>query len=76
MVHGLDESALIVARSELDSLRDELYVLACAVQDVDRDLATATTVGDYREAVRWLLDAARPLVDDDGRFTPSMAPKR
>lgn len=66
--HGLDESALIVARRELDNLRDELYVLSCAVQDVERDLADAPTANDFRDAVRWLLDAARPLVATGSHF--------
>src|SRR5689334_2862906 len=35
----LSETDLVVARSELDALRDDLYVLACAVDDVRRDLA-------------------------------------
>ena len=34
----LNENELVVARSELDALHDELYVLACAVDDVERDL--------------------------------------
>ena len=66
--HGLDESALIVARGELDRLRDELYVLACAVEDVERDLAGEPEADDYRDAVRWLLDAARPLIGGADRF--------
>ena len=35
----LGDHELIVARDALDALRDELYVLACAVEDVERDLA-------------------------------------
>jgi hypothetical protein len=57
----LDEDQLIVARAALDSLRDDLYVLACAVEDVDRDLADASTERDVRDALAWLLEAARPL---------------
>lgn len=65
--HGLDESELVVARAELDRLRDGLYVLACAVADVDRDLATVARPGvqDYRDALTWLLEAARPLAAED-----------
>jgi hypothetical protein len=61
---GADE--LIVARAELDGLRDDLYVLACAVEDVERDLASSkgrATIADLREHLDWLLDAARPLRD-------------
>jgi hypothetical protein len=37
----LNENELIVTKAELDQLHDELYVLACAVDDVERDLAAA-----------------------------------
>ena len=61
----LSENELVVARSELDALHDELYVLACAVEDVERDLAGARTPskGELADALAWLLDAARPLRD-------------
>lgn len=52
-----------MARAELDQLRDALYVLEAAVEDVDRDLAAAD--GDPEEmqrALDWLLQAARPLL--------------
>jgi hypothetical protein len=58
---GLSEAELIVTREALDDLRDRLYVLEAAVEDVDRDLAGATTKQDLRDAVDWLLAAARPL---------------
>ena len=52
-----------MTRAELDELRDALYVVEAAVEDVDRDLATA---GDDPEEVRraldWLLQAVRPLL--------------
>jgi hypothetical protein len=60
----LNEHELIVATAELDQLHDELYVLACAVTDAERDLAAAgpgVTAGEVREILDWLLDAARPL---------------
>jgi hypothetical protein len=60
---GLSEDELVVTRRELDELRDALYVVEAAVEDVDRDLADA---GDEPEEVRralaWLLDAVRPLL--------------
>jgi hypothetical protein len=59
--HGLDETDLIVARAALESLRDRLYVLEAAVEDVDRDLAGAEGPDDVRRALEWLLEAARPL---------------
>ncbi len=59
----LNENELVIARSELDALHDELYVLACAVEDVERDLAasTAPTTRELSDALAWLLEAARPL---------------
>ncbi len=62
----LNESELIVAKDELDRLHDELYVLACAVNDADRDLAEAgakPSVRELRDIINWLLEAARPLRD-------------
>ena len=61
----LSENELVVARSRLDALHDELYVLACAVEDVERDLAggRAPSKGELTDALAWLLDAARPLRD-------------
>ena len=60
---GLGDAHLVVARSELDALHDRLYELEAAIEDVDRDLAAATPPGerDYREALDWILAAARPL---------------
>ena len=42
---------------------DGLYELEAAIEDVDRDLAAADpeAVDDYREALDWLLQTARPL---------------
>ena len=62
----LSEGELVVAKSSLDELHDELYVLACAVDDVERDLAAAgesPKPAEVRQALDWLLDAARPLRD-------------
>lgn len=61
----LSEDELVVARAELDALHDDLYVLACAVDDVERDLRDVRRPGvrELRDALDWLLDAARPLRD-------------
>jgi endogenous inhibitor of DNA gyrase (YacG/DUF329 family) len=62
----LSEGELIIARAELDALHDDLYVLACAVDDADRDLAAAgakPSVRELSEILGWVLDAARPLRD-------------
>jgi hypothetical protein len=66
----LSENELIITKSELDTLHDELYVLACAVNDTERDLAAAgpkATPHELREIVEWLLEAATPLRDRELR---------
>ncbi len=60
--HGLDEADLILARSVIDQLRDDVYVLQCAIEDVDRDLSCTDSPQDVRDALNWVLEAARPLV--------------
>lgn len=62
----LSEHELIVAKDELDALHDELYVLACAVEDAEKDLqAAGRAIGaaELRELLEWVLVAARPLRD-------------
>jgi hypothetical protein len=59
---GLSETELIVARHALDELRDRVYVLEAAVEDVERDLGEAPAEQEVRDALDWLLQAARPLV--------------
>lgn len=61
----LSENELVVAREELDALHDELYVLACAVDDVERDLGAhrRPTATELSDALEWLLAAAKPLRD-------------
>ena len=62
----LSDGELVIARAELDSLHDDLYVLACAVDDADRDLHAAgqrATTAELRDILDWLLEAARPLRD-------------
>lgn len=58
---GIGESELVITRTALDELRDRLYMLEAAVEDVDRDLAEADGAEDLRRALDWLLAAARPL---------------
>ena len=60
----ISDGELVVARRELDELHDELYVLACAVDDTERDLAdvgSQPTPAELGEILAWLLDAAKPL---------------
>jgi hypothetical protein len=58
---GISEAELIITREALDDLQDRLYVLEAAVEDVDRDLEAAGGEQDLRDALTWLLAAARPL---------------
>jgi len=60
---GLTEGELVVARAQLDDLADRLYVLEAAIEDVERDLEQSKAVADYEQAVTWLLQAARPLLE-------------
>ena len=65
-VAQLGDGELIITKAELDGLHDELFVLACAVDDAQRDLAEAgrtATSRALREIVDALLDAARPIRD-------------
>jgi len=64
---GLDEKEIILTRAELEQLRDRLWVLACAVEDVEGDLARAEDPAEVRAALDWLLEAARPLRADAER---------
>jgi hypothetical protein len=60
----LGEGELVLARRQLDELRDGLYVLQCAVDDVDRDLADRASPSrqELQEALAWLLEAARGVI--------------
>ena len=64
---GLAETDIVLARQELSRLDDMLYVLACAVEDVDGDLAGEHDDEDVRRALAWLMDAARPLAERSRR---------
>lgn len=55
-----------MATAELDALHDELYVLACAVDDARRDLEASgarASARELREILDWVLQAATPLRD-------------
>lgn len=63
---ALSDSELVVARESLDQLHDDLYILACAVDDTRADLDTLGDRADATELLRilaWLLEAAAPLRD-------------
>src|SRR6185436_14411269 len=46
---GLGEDELVLARTELEALRDRLYVLECAIGDVERDLAAGLDPSELRD---------------------------
>ncbi len=63
---ALSDGELVIAREELDRLHDDLYVLACAVDDAERDVAALgarPTAREVRDILDWLLAAAKPLRD-------------
>jgi hypothetical protein len=62
---NLSEQELVITRTELDDLRDRIYVLACAIEDVQDDVRPDVdpTTRDYRSALEWILEAARPVVE-------------
>lgn len=59
---GLAESDLIVARRAMEGLDDLLFVLGCAITDVDGDVALDSSPEQLRRSLDWLLEAARPLL--------------
>ena len=58
---GLDEDELIITRTELNELRDRLFVLSETVKDVEADL-TDDAADDERRLLNVLLYAARQAV--------------
>jgi hypothetical protein len=68
---------LVIAREALDELHDDLYALACAVDDTERDLEAgdgAFESTELRRMLDWLLAAARPLRDRELPASQSPAP--
>jgi hypothetical protein len=61
--HGLADDDVIVRRDDLEELQSLLYCLEAAIEDVDRDLAESNRADDVRQALRWLLENARPLAE-------------
>ncbi len=57
---GLGEHELVLTRGELEAINDRLFVLACIVEDIERDLTRADI--DEDEALAVLLDAAHECI--------------
>jgi len=68
----LRDDELIVTRQELEQLRDQLFVVERAVDDVERDLGRPQGADDSARLLSWLLEALRPLLGagDDRRRPP------
>jgi hypothetical protein len=64
----LAESDLIVARRAMEGLDDLLFVLSCAIEDVENDLALDRSPEQASRSLNWLLEAARPLLGASERL--------
>ena len=70
---ALGVNEIVVRRDELDRLHDDLYMLASAVEDVERDLDSKPSNRELIDALAWLLQAGKPLQDRE-ISAPSTAP--
>ena len=52
----------------MEGLDDLLFVLGCAITDVDGDIALDTSPEQLRRSLDWLLEAARPLLGASERL--------
>lgn len=70
---ALTENELVIARDELDGLKDMIYVLCCAVEDVrsDIDSASRATRETLQDDLRWLIESAEPVIASDLRPRPT-----
>lgn len=69
----LSEDELVMTRAELDTLKDQMYVLHCALLDARRDLQQPRhTAASLREILDWLMDAAEPVAQ--ASLAPSLRP--
>ena len=51
-----------MTRDELDALKDQIYILHCALTDVQTDLASPRqTKETLQEMLTWLIQAAEPI---------------
>lgn len=58
---ALGTNEIVVRRDELDRLHDDLYMLGCAIDDIERDLDAKPSNRELAEALAWILQAAKPL---------------
>ena len=68
---ALSENELVMTRDELDALKDQMYVLHCALKDVHTDLASPRqTKESLMEMLGWLIQAADPIASTS--LTPAV----
>ena len=59
---ALSENELVMTRDELDALKDQIYVLHCALNDVRTDLESPRQSKEsLLEMLGWLIQAAEPI---------------
>ena len=69
----LSENELVMTRDELDSLKDQIYVLHCALIDARKDLEHPRhTKESLRDILSWLMEAAEPVAA--ASLNPSLRP--
>ncbi len=57
-----------MARKAVEGLDDLLFVLSCAISDVEGDLALDSSPDQLKRSLDWLLQAAKPLVGASQRL--------
>ena len=62
-----------MTREELDALKDQIYVLHCALSDARLDLSKPRHTKDsMREILDWVMEAAEPVAS--ASLNPSVRP--
>jgi hypothetical protein len=70
---ALSENELVMTRDELDTLKDQIYILHCAVVDAQQDLSKGRHTKDsLLELLNWLIEAAEPVAA--ASLSPSIRP--
>ena len=69
----LSENELVMTRDELDTLKDQIFVLHCALTDARIDLEHGRhTTKSLTDILHWLMEAAEPVAA--ASLTPSIRP--
>jgi hypothetical protein len=59
----LGDAEIVLRRTELADLQDRIYMLRCAIEDIDRDRAEDDGPAAVRASLDWLLKNARAVVE-------------